>query len=259
MIISVIIAAIVVVVIRAFSLQRLFGGKTLSATSSNASNIIAYYSAGHGLVNAARGKVNNIGYSILLTGPLLPESARTAAFVTDEAIIYTLDLPFNTEAHIVGLSKKYSIDRLQFASFLITNGMEKVNLEGDFSDHFDIYAVKGQQFQVRYVLNPEAMQYVANYCTAHFWEINSSEMYFVASTTDAADRSNIVTESLQFVQQIQPALKAGEPGAPAVHHDVPYGEYDGPALSCAICAKAMTMHEAWQACPAGHGILLNGS
>jgi Zn ribbon nucleic-acid-binding protein len=254
--ISILVAAIVVPLVilwRKFSIGRLVDKSTPQlADSEYDSAIISFYSAGHDMANATRSKLNGMHYSTYVTVP-----NNVDAFVDELAAICALDLPFNTGSHLVGLSKEHKIDRVQFETFLAANGMVKVVLEGDFPDYFDIYAPPGQDTEVRQVLNPEAMGFVVDFCRTHFWEINSSELYIVATDNDQGNES-IIAESQRFVDQIKPALLPGEAGAATVHHAVPYGEYDGPALACPLCAKAMILTDNWMLCPDGHGVLING-
>ncbi len=239
---------------RKFSIGRRLGGSSGEVSDSqDDSAIIAFYTAGHMLAAAERGKIDGMNYATYLTMP----HDMAASFVDDFAVIHVLDLPFNTDTHLIGLSKRHKIDRIKFENFVITNGMEKVELEGDFDDYFDLYAAKGQQIEVREVLNPKSMAYVVDYCGSHFWEINRAELYFAASSTDKG-AGNIFEEAQEFVNQIKPALQPGEPGAPVVHHEVPYGEYDGPPLNCPVCNKPMTTNNLWHTCPDGHGILISG-
>lgn len=249
--------------------------------TDQSSAIISFFTAGHGIMNGGHGTLNNMAYSLYLTTPDAPnvnapagivaellnprsmpaansiESARS--FTSDLAIIYQLDLPFNTQTHVVGLSKSFGFDRLSFESLLRYNSMKKVVLEGDFRDYFDLYAPPDQQLQVRYTLDPAAMQYVVEFCRSHFWEINGAEMYIAISTGDKRDDVNFIAESQRFVEQIRPALLPGGPGAPSVYHAAAYGVMNGPALCCPICRQTMNMTADYQACPAGHGILINAT
>ncbi len=241
---------------RKFSLGRLLDGTSSEAGESSASaTILAYYSAGHELIAGGHGTKSGMKYTLYATMPQKQSTVQALPYVDESAAIYVLELPFNTESHIVGLSKDHGLNRLQFESFLRANGMEKVVLEGDFPKYSDIYAAKGQQFQVRYVLDPAAMAYVADYCRSHFWEINNAELYIVVTNQDKEDVS-VIEQSQKFIEQIKPALLPGQPGAPVVHHDLPYGEYDESALLCPICQKTMILNDTWQACPGGHGILI---
>ncbi|HEX4774735.1 MAG TPA: zf-TFIIB domain-containing protein [Candidatus Saccharimonadales bacterium] len=225
---------------------------------SDASAIISYYTAGHSLTNAQKGRLNGQHYSVLVTTPIEENhAAHDISFTNETSLIYTLDLPFNTEVHLVGLSKKYKIDVFKFETFLLANNMEKIQLEGDFSDYYALYGAKGQQFQARYVLDLAAMEFVVDYCRNNFWEINSSELYFVIASDQQGE--NIIEEGQKFTEQIKPALLPGESGAPTVKHEAAYGEYDGPPLKCPLCQQTMVMSDenSTQACPGGHGILLN--
>lgn len=232
---------------------RLFNKSKLQDNQSYAA-ILSFYSAGHLLALADRGTINGMKYSTYVT---IFESYTANQFADAMAVIHVLDLPFNTDSHLIGLSKQHKIDRIKFGNFVKASGMEPVVLEGDFRDYFDLYAAKGQQIEVREVLAPDAMAFVVDYCKTHFWEINRSELYIVASDKDK-EGGNIYTEAQEFVKEIKPALRPGDPGAPVVHHEIPYGEYDGPPLNCPICKKQMTSNNIWFTCPDGHGILVSG-
>ncbi|HSW79999.1 MAG TPA: zf-TFIIB domain-containing protein [Candidatus Saccharimonadales bacterium] len=224
------------------------------ADSADESAILSFYTAGHMLARADRGEIEGMRYATYVT---MLDAFTPKQFVDDMAVIHVLDLPFNTSTHLVGLSKQHKIDRLRFGEFLKSGGMESVVLEGDFRNYFDLYAAQDQQLEVREVLDPAAMAYVVDYCKTHFWEINRSELYIVASIADK-DGGDIFKEALEFVGQIKPALRPGDPGAPVVHHEIPYGEYDGPALKCPVCSKEMASNNLWFGCPDGHGILISG-
>lgn len=239
-----------------YSLDRMISAPVTPNEGSQYSALLSYYSAGHSIIGAGRHQIDGMHYSMYLTTP--PAQASSFTYVNETALIFDLELPFNTETHMIGLSKQHkTVNRLQLASFLKANGMEAVTLEGNFSDSFEIYASVGQQFQARVVLDPAAMAYVADYCQSHFWEISGAELYIVATSADTTN-TDIVTESKEFAAQIKPALLPGTPGAAVVHHDLPYGGYDGPVLSCPICHKTMTKLDDWQSCVDGHGLLVSG-
>ena len=279
-ILAIVVGAVLLGISRRWSLGRLFGSSAPMADSENSSQIFAYYSAGQTLTSAGRGELGGMRFSSYISTPLQPDQSSSVgglafgfskfgshreasspdkplSYINDVAAIFVLDLPFNTSTHVIGLSKEHKIDRLQFASFLKANGLTKVELEGDFDDYFDIYAAEGQDVQVREVLNPKSMEYVVDYCRTHFWEINASELYIVATDADKSN-DDLISASQNFVNQIKPALLPGEPGAAVVHHETPYGEYDGPPLPCPICQKQMAITGNWMACPDGHGALLDG-
>jgi Zn-finger nucleic acid-binding protein len=224
------------------------------ADSQSDSAILSFYSSGHTLLRAGKGTLNGMNFASYLSSP---DTDPASGYVNDFAFINVLDLPFNTDTHLIGLSKEHEVDRIKFGNFLQANGMEPVILEGDFSKYFDLYAAKGEQVDVRTVLDPKAMAYVVDFCKSHFWEINRAEMYFVASSSDKHD-NNIFKAAAAFVDEVKPALRPGQSGAPVVHHEVAYGEYDGPPLACPVCKATMTNNDLWHACPAGHGFLMSG-
>ncbi|HSX42826.1 MAG TPA: hypothetical protein VLF59_01945 [Candidatus Saccharimonadales bacterium] len=230
--------------------------KATGQEAPDASAIIDFYTAGHNLINAGTGIVDGMRYSMYLTMPA--EKQYGEAYVPGSAVIYVLDLPFNTQAHLLGLSRLYQLNRLQFESFITSNGLSKTDLEGDFPDHFDVYTGPDQGFRIRSVLKPDATQFVERYCSTHFWELHDSELYFVV-TEHAIGDVNFITESQQFVDAIRPTLAPGDPNAPIVHHEVPYDIYDGPPLNCPVCQREMELHDGcWFMCAQGHGALMTG-
>lgn len=225
----------------------------------NVSLLISYFTKNLTIMKISEGVIQNLKYSVFITQPLKQSNVNNPKkrFKEGGDILFRLNLPFNATTHIIGLSKLYDIDRLALELFLKENLFKKIDLEGNFSDYFDLYSLEGQDEQVRYVFNPQAMEYVVDYCRNHFWEISNSEMFMAIKSDDKYDENNFINESLQFVNVIKPALKPGEPGAPVVHHDVTYGEYDGPALNCPLCQTTMKIAADYMLCPNGEGVLIS--
>lgn len=238
------------------SLINRYKNRQTSTDTTNVPLIMAYYTQGHALSQLATGKINNMRYAALMT-TAMPETLGAEQNTGPGALIYTLNLPFNTQAHIVGVSQKYAISSAFLESYLKLSNLEEITLEGDFPNTFSIFAEPGQDVQVRYILDPKAMQFAVDYCASNFWEIAGDEMYIVA-TADQKGSMDLVTDSTKFVEEIRPRFNKPNPGDDPVHHETPYGEYDGDPLQCPICQKTMVLNTDWQTCPANHGILING-
>jgi hypothetical protein len=255
----IIVIAIIGYILHSFHIISLLHPRHLKdATDSDGSSLLlSFYGAGHRLNNlGGPSHINGINFSAYITEPLRGTITPGTAYVAETALIYKVDLPFNTVSHLIGLNKAANLDRLEIAAFLKAHGMEKIILEGDFKDYFDIYANKNEQVLVREVLHPRAMAYVVDYCRSHFWEISGSELYFVIRSHDK-DENSVIDESQQFIEAIKPAQLPGMAGAPLVHRDLPYGTITESALNCPLCATLMEQYEGWQACKTGHGILLS--
>ncbi len=240
---------------RKFGFGGLFKNQSNLADTQDDSEILAFYTQGHMLALADRGTSNGMNYSTYAT--IMNDVTATKLADDTMSVIHVLDLPFNTNTHLIGLTKQHKIDRVQFGNFVKSNGMMPIVLEGDFRDYFDLYSAKDQDIEAREIMNPKSMAYVVDYCKSHFWEINRSELYIVANNKDTSS-GNIYAEAQQFVTQIKPALRPGDPGAPIVHHAIPYGEYEGPPLKCPVCSKEMSSNKLWHTCPDSHGILITG-
>jgi len=218
------------------------------------SSLVGYYSVGHSLLNTGHGTIDGIHYGMYMT--TVTDKQFGDAFTDEVAIIYVLDLPFNTGVHLLGASKLYKIDHTKFDPFLAQNGLQKVALEGDSSNFFDMYAAKGQDFQIRSILNPEQFATVEKYCKTQFWELHDSELYFIV-TDDGIGNGNIIETTNQFIHALQPALPATTSSLPVVHREVPYDVYDGPILDCPLCGKKMELCDSkWFRCVDGHGVLV---
>jgi hypothetical protein len=216
----------------------------------NTQLIMAYYTNGFDLMPLEHNKIDNMRYSVLITTAGNQKSETLASHGT---LIYVLQLPFNTQTHIIGVSKKYQLEGFFLESFLAANNMEEIFLEGDFIDKCNIYTSKGQGFLTQYILDPKAMEFIVDFCENYFWEIAGDELTLV-KTKDQTGEADLIGLSARFVKEIKPAIKqSGEP----VKHDPPYGIYDGKPLPCPLCKSTMIVKNDWLECPSGHGILIN--
>ena len=230
-----------------------FSSKTNNEENNDFSLIMSYYTRGLGLTNLSRGKTNNMNYTLYTT---TSENliAGSGANSNPGTLIYVLEMPFSTKSHIVGISKKYAIDTNFLSQFLQRNNMEGLELEGAFSNACRLFAQVGQGSITQYVLDPKAMQFIVDFCTDNFWEINGAELTIV-KTENQKGGENLLDLSSQFAQEIRPAVE--QKGKP-VKHELPYGEYGGGELPCPICKTPMGIKTKRLQCPNGHGILING-
>jgi len=173
--------------------------------------IMFYYTKGYDLKLATNDSINGMNYSIFITTEhinLNPEE-KADTYADPGATIYNLILPFNTNAHIVGLSKKYAISSTLIGEYMLSNDLEQISLEGSFSDDFSIYARRGQGSITQYILDPAAMAFITDYCKNNFWEIYNNKMYIV-SDPNQSNGMLFLDTSLEFVRQIKPALLKNE-------------------------------------------------
>ena len=210
---------------------------TQNHTRSSSSLLLAYYTKGHDLLNAANGEMGGMFYDIYIT---TRSRLRNEPWASAGTIIYRLDLNFNTNAHLIGISNKTKGILPEIEMYIASNKLEKVDLEGDFTNYFNLYALSDQKMQARYVFDPAAMAYVVDYCQEFFWEIINDEIYFVAEHTQ--DSTKMVNSSIDFVKQIEPAIKRQFPDATdkiKQRRRTHKNEKIGAPLACPICKSTM--------------------
>lgn len=180
--------------------------------STNRPLILAYYTKNKTIRLIDQGVASDMPYSLFSTDdiidnkpmPYFDSKLRNKKINTPNVLVYLLDLPFNTNAHIVGVSKNSGIDNAMFNNYLDLSDMEPAQLEGNFNDSFSLYAKRGQGPTNQYIFDPAAMEFVIDYCKNNFWEITNNKMY-IACDSDKSGNMLFIKDSLEFVRQIQPA------------------------------------------------------
>lgn len=237
--------------------RLLFGKLGFSKTNyvDNTSFVMAFFSQGHKLSRVKRGKIEGLKFNAFLTMPY--RGYESQMNTNSGSIIYMLELPFHTTGHVVGVSKKSTVNRHFLESFLEANNMKEIVLEGDYPNHFSIYAAPGQEMISRYILDPKAMAFTVDYCANHFWEIVGDEMYS-ATVSDIKSESSILKNSKRFAEQVKPATAGTTGNLKKVYHERPYGEIGDTPLNCPICNTEMHVGQYWFTCKNKHGMLVLG-
>lgn len=242
--------------------ERLFlrgSGGGVMPSSQDPSVLLLAYSQGLLVRQMSDGEIGGLHYNLLVTEPLLSSYGDEARTAPPGTLLYRVELPFHTSAHILGLAVSEGWDPLVFQPYLTANKMTRVSLEGTFDQTCLVYAKKGQGVQTRYVLDPRAMEFIVERCSGFHWEIVGDELYFASEPTMTRGVSNavIAAQAKDFVAQIQPALISRLPG-----HDLPgrapYGEHRGKPFACPVCASSLVAEKHWYSCPKGHGDLIAG-
>ncbi len=221
-------------------------------TSANTSVLLTYYTEGSSMIPITKGKLEDMHYtSMFVSG--IPDIADVQ---TRAALIYRVELPFDSNLHLVAIPNRPEVIQLDPSRGGI---MERVELEGNFTKYFNLFCEKGMQTQTRYVLDPKAMVFTMDFCMSHNWEIIGSELYFLQATgDDANDPTDLFDDVSRFVREIQPAV-----ARPLSEHDLhlrtPYGVDRRTSLSCPICHQVMKNTEDYFVCPNDDGILVSGS
>ena len=127
---------IVVVFTLASTAYTAYRKKHRKITLSSSSVLLTYYTDGKQLFSAKRGTVDGMHYSAVITTNI-------------DMLLYRIELPFATKSHIVSIPKAPDVPQLDPSGG--DSIMERVSLEGDFPNHFSIFAEKDQQSVARYI------------------------------------------------------------------------------------------------------------
>ncbi len=218
---------------------------------TNSPILLTYYTEGTLLIPAKKGKFGDLNYSAFVTLPIYMDSSGTSA------LIFRVELPFYSSIHLLGIPKKTGAIRLD-----PTKGnsvMERIDLEGNYSQFFDLFCEHNMQESARYVLDPEAMIFTLDFCQSQNWELVDNDLYFVKSNGmhDPNDPTYLLDDILTFVKEIRPAV---EKPLTDLQKSIstPYGEDRRNDLLCPFCNSILQNNSKYFSCPNGHGTLISG-
>lgn len=220
--------------------------------------LMVYFTQGNDLMSAHKKELSGVkggaSCNYMIT---LPRKASESKEISVEfgTTLILVELPFRSKLHLLAIAKDSNLAQLN-----PTYGdsvMEKVELEGDFYNYFSLYADKGQQVQARYVIDPAAMSFVADFCKKYHWEIIDDTLFFAAKTS-LPDNETIT----EFIEQIRPAVESKDSKSRLTKaRAYKYKESVWPrksAYKCPICYQALVDHRYWHECTNGHGQLIKG-
>lgn len=228
--------------------------KKRAVRNANTPILLAYYTHGAQLTTLQQGKIGDLHYTAILASNDRVSQAVNAG----TTLLFRIELPYASSLHLLGIPKHNGTSQLDPTSE--QSVMERVELEGDYPDRFNLFCEKGMQTQTRHALDPKAMVFTLDFCQSHSWEIVGNELYFVQE--DDAKSNNDPTlmydDIAAFVEQIRPAVQL--PLSPQQLQSLaPYGKDRRNDLQCPLCSKTLHNNDDYYACPDGHGYLLTGS
>lgn len=212
--------------------------------------LMSMYLINQHVLHAISGQIDDVVYRVYVTGE------SHGGHMSGGARLYVFELDFNTRAHLIGLGNDSQYDKFKLKSHLNTYDVEYIDLEGDFNQHFDLYAAQGQQTQARYVFDPQAMATYIDYCRYNFWEIVDNELHIVISHGHK-NQQYVLQHAREFLRVIKPALTRELPSDPKIKHYPVYNQTHK-KLPCPICHTKTKGHKGIFACKNNHGILLFG-
>lgn len=167
-------------------------------------------------------------------------------FSTGPTMIFTVHLPFETRLHLFAVSADAHV-------VLNKNRVEPVVLEGDYTAYFQLFALKGQQVDTRYMLDPVAMEATMAYLHQYTWEVWGNTLYVISETEfPSLDVFDAV------VEEIRPVITPSASVFP-VENPVGYRKLEDDRLSvgCTFCGDFMLQSAYGYACRHGHGFVLS--
>lgn len=205
---------VAIVIFLAYTIYTKFIPAGLTARDgSNKPLLNSFYTQGMRLAPLHKDKFGSLSYVLYTTAAPYGKKAEETA-VYDETIICCVTLPFKSDCHLIGITKNGSLT-FELRNFIAERGLEQIVLEGDFPRYAYLYSPPGNQVNARYLMDPSAMAYVADFCKTHHWEIVGNYLYFVSSNSIkgkkvAEDPTPIMTQDVErFVDEIKPALISG--------------------------------------------------
>ncbi len=236
------IGTLLVVVFGGFITQ--YRRKHRAITLANTPVLLAYYTENTSLIPLKTGEIDGLTYTAIATSSL-------------NTLIIRVDLDFSSRVHLLGIPKNPGVDQLDPDS--AGSIMERVELEGDYDNYFQLYCENHQQTQVRYILDTAAMAFTIDFCRSHNWEILDNVLYFVQSSPNVApDNTDMLNDLVPFIDHIKPAV-AIPLSKEQLRSRSPYGEEYRQSLNCPVCQDAMSNQQSLFVCPQGDGILLNAA
>ena len=164
--------------------------------------------------------------------------------------MYSIELPFTSGVHLLGCATDSD---MKIDIQTLGSSMERVELEGDYSNYFTLYADKKQDAKNQYVLDPKAMLFTVDFCRNYNWEIIDDTLYFM--NYSQLPSLDIVDE---FVSQIRPAVETPSDRR-ANPYRMSYTDFSGRTILCPLCSVELKEDEQWLECPNEHGGLVTGS
>lgn len=229
---------------------RKYSRKHRSIDIAGSPVLTTFYTDGAEMLPVAKGTIGDMHFTAIIDSSTAPDGPPSS-------LLYRVELPFYSTLHLVAIPKQSNtvqIDPLRGNSI-----MERVNLEGDFPDYFNMFCEKGMQTDAREAMDPKAMAFVVDFCQSHSWEIVENELYFVESSGQHAkdDPTFMQDDIIKFVAEIRPAVE--RPLTKQEEAEItPYGE-DRRNLKCPLCRIVLKNNDDYYFCPNNHGFLMTGA
>jgi hypothetical protein len=190
------------------SLSDLFSRGSSDDAPTDGSLLLAMFTPGATLTKLSDGQLDGKPYRLLITEPLPPPPDLNAGLFDNQTtrdtkaldavatslepgrILLMLDLPAASPVHIAGFGLEDQSFYEALAKTNIDDQLTRVDLEGDFPKDFRLYCNPGRDVELRQVLDPATMQFLADTSTHLQWELFESNLIFAESDKPPAGSNN---------------------------------------------------------------------
>jgi hypothetical protein len=127
-------------------------------------------------------------------------------FMTEHGVVLSVELPFHSDVQLVGFSSKSEPRSDEIRAVTNEYGLEKVVLEGNFPNYFEVYTEPTKQTDVRVPMNPKTMAYLVDFCQSHTWEVRDNMLSFASSDKlkkEVDDPTVMAADVKSFVEHIR--------------------------------------------------------
>lgn len=130
------------------------------------------------------------------------------SFDSKSFMVLSLELSKSCPFRIVSVNKHSPILTETWKTELAHQGLESVNLEGDFPDYFNLYASRDLQTEVRELFNPKQMAYAIDFCQNFDFEVFDSTLLVAINrpSTDG-DTTAAVEDAVVLAEKLEHELK----------------------------------------------------
>lgn len=229
-----------------------------SAVYPDTSLLLSFYTRSRQLMGVASLEANGTAVTYLVARG---SDRATTSGGSSSVFIAVIQLPFSSNSHIVGITQKAAREP-GLPEYLSSRHLERIALEGNFPTTFMLYAPPGNQFNSRYLLDPDAMEFIVDYCQSQHFEIVDDMLYIASNdaTQNAAkegDRAFSPATISRFVEAIRPVVETAPDHQTASPEKRTYGSIRE-GVKCPRCHSVLVGGGGTFACPDADGVLLSG-
>jgi hypothetical protein len=126
-----------------------------------------------------------------------------------DRMMLSITLPSSTNMHIIAIGSNSDLSS-PLSEHIDKKFLEKINLEGDFPDHFRLYCSYGRELEVRQLLDPSTMAFLVDYCQNYDLELFMDSLFIsqAAQATNSDNGNPIIENTEQLLRHFDLTLQS---------------------------------------------------